>query len=509
MGTLSSLTGAGSGGGGGDPQATFQASANVANGDLVVLNDNGTVAPVTLQSFSSDLSTSSSITNIYGGNATRYSNGGHFAGYNETNNQYVITASSNNNSTYLYRASFNSSTGAFTLHNFAGRSSVYATMLAQDYNTYDNFYFVSRNSAGNLELETIYWDGTNYRNGNGYGVGGSVSTKSNCAYVGVNDDGTVIVASGSNSGNRIGVGSATPNGNGSGTLTVNYNVTAREAGAGDMNYTIDDGGFHGAHCGGNVHAILHRNGNDGMNLWLMPINADANGVTWGTPVYTGLPSSGNYLDVCYDPVGNVGLILYGNAIKGFTVDKTNLTASFFSVTTNGSPQSSGGIGFNRSAGLFHYLAGTSAGGIGKTVETFTLTSDGTQGTITEYILDASNANGSWAAEFPTFHNFQNTGLIGLTFNNNQNNQQYITTMTPAYSTTNMDSHFGEAKDAITSGSAGPVAMFNRDLTIANAGFTKGQKLYANSSGTSLATSGTYRVGYAKDSDTVLILGDPS
>jgi len=45
MGTLSSLTG-GSGGGGGDPTGKFQASATVANGDLVVLNDSGRVAPV-------------------------------------------------------------------------------------------------------------------------------------------------------------------------------------------------------------------------------------------------------------------------------------------------------------------------------------------------------------------------------------------------------------------------------------------------------------------------------
>ena len=36
MGTLSSLTG-GSGGGGGDPTAKFQASDTVANGDLVIL----------------------------------------------------------------------------------------------------------------------------------------------------------------------------------------------------------------------------------------------------------------------------------------------------------------------------------------------------------------------------------------------------------------------------------------------------------------------------------------
>ena len=496
----------GGSGGGGDPQATFQASANVANGDLVVLNKNGTVEPVTLQSFSADLTTSTTVNPIYGSTANRYSNGGHFMGYNSTNDQYILTVSTANNNTILYRGSINSS-GAQSMSAITTRSNVYATHLAQDYNKYDNFYFGSRNSAGNMQVEALYWNGSNYTNGSQYGVGGSTSTASNCVYVGVNDDGTVIASSKSNANNRIGMAALTPSGNGSGTMTLQYNITNTEASTSDMSYAIDDGGFHGAHCGGNVHAILHRHNGDGLNLWVMPVYADASSVTYGTPAYSGLPSAGNYLDVCYDPVGNVGLILYGSGVKGFTVDKTNLTVSFFSVTTNTAPQSSGGIGFNRKAGLFLYLCGHS--GARRTVEAFTLSSDGTQGSITEYALDNTSSIGDWTAEFPTIHNFQDKGSCGVTFNSSTNNQQYMTTFAPAYETTNMDSYFGEAKEAITSGAAGAVGIMQRTVDIPNAGFSKGSKLYANSGGSTLATSGTYRVGYATDTDTVLVLGNPS
>ena len=75
--------------------------------------------------------------------------------------------------------------------------------------------------------------------------------------------------------------------------------------------------------------------------------------------------------------------------------------------------------------------------------------------------------------------------------------------------TNVENHFGEAKEAISSGAAGSVAILNRTKDIADSGFQKGQKLFANPSGTALATSGTYRVGHATDEDTVLVLGDPS
>ena len=67
MATLSSLTG-GSGGGGGDPTAKFQAAAAIANGDLVILNANGTVQPVTSQIQSGNFTRSDNGTATYGNN---------------------------------------------------------------------------------------------------------------------------------------------------------------------------------------------------------------------------------------------------------------------------------------------------------------------------------------------------------------------------------------------------------------------------------------------------------
>ena len=64
MGTTSSFFGGS--GGGGDPTGKFQAAATVAEGDLVVLNDNGTVQPVTFSSVSANLSISDAQTNVGG-----------------------------------------------------------------------------------------------------------------------------------------------------------------------------------------------------------------------------------------------------------------------------------------------------------------------------------------------------------------------------------------------------------------------------------------------------------
>jgi hypothetical protein len=94
---------------------------------------------------------------------------------------------------------------------------------------------------------------------------------------------------------------------------------------------------------------------------------------------------------------------------------------------------------------------------------------------------------------------------------------YITNSNHSYATefeipsvnTNVASYFGQAKEAITSGSAGPVGIIQRTVDVSNSSFATGGKLFANPSGSSLATSGTYQVGYASDADTVIVTGDPS
>jgi len=503
MGTLSSLTGGGSGGGG-DPSGKFQASATVANGDLVVLNNNGTVAPVSFTNNSANLAISDAPTFI-GNNGSFRSNGGHWAFYNSTNNQYLVHHSNTSSGGDLYYNSYNSSTGAFSINHIYTQSNIYGNMIAQDYNTTNNFYYAYRNSAGNMMVRPIYWSGSNYSQGNEYGIGGSSAVGANCVYCGVNDDGTVIVVGRGNS-NKIGVGAFTSSGNNSASGTVNYNITSTQNTA--MSYQINNDRFHGAHCGGSVHAIVHGNTGASGSCFIMPISATSGGVAFGTEGDTGLTGAA-YVDVCYDPVGNVGIVLCGNGVKGFTIDKSALTVSFFSVTVSGT-QSSGGLGFNRTAKLFAHSAGTAASSLDRKVELFTLDSSGAQGGITTITLDPSETPGSgYAHEYPTFHNFQGTGQMGITYNSNGNNYQYLTSFIPSFSQTDIDSHFGEAQEAISSGAVGSVGILNRSVDITGASFQKGQKLFANPSGTALATSGTYRVGHATDGDTVLVLGDPS
>ena len=507
MGTLSSLTG-GSGGGGGDPTAKFQASATVANGDLVVLNDNGTVAPVTFSSVASNLSISDAQTNV-GGSGSRWSNGSQFFFYNATNNQYINSFSTNSTSAELKYSSFNSSTGAFTTGNIYTQANIYGNMMAQDYSTTDNFYFAYRNSSGNMMIRPIVYNSSyqHYYYGSEYGIGGSSSVSSQCVYCGVNDDGTVIVA-GRNNQSKLGVGSFTSNGNNSTTGSSNYYITNN---ADPASHTIGNSKFHGAHCGGDVHAIVHENNTvGGSNISITPISANASGVSFGGSFNSGLSYAGDYVDVCYDPVGNVGIVCGGQGIKGFTVDKTALTVTFFSVSSTLTIAASAGVGFNRTAKLFAISGGTAASGMHRKIDLFTLTSSGTQGTITTVELDPSVTSGTgYAMEYTGLHNFQGLAQMGVTYNSSADNNQYITSFQPAYNATNMGNYFGEAKEAIASGSTGSVAILNRTKDISGSSFSEGQKLFANPSGTALATSGTLRVGHATDTDTILVLGDPS
>ena len=506
MGTTSSFFGGS--GGGGDPTGKFQAAATVAEGDLVVLNDNGTVQPVTFSSVSANLSISDAQTNV-GGNGARWSNGSQFFFYNATNNQYINSFSTNSTSAELKYSSFNSSTGAFTTGNIYTQANIYGNMMAQDYNTTENFYFAYRNSSGNMNVRPIVYNSGygHYYYGSEYGVGGSAAVSSQCVYCGVNDDGTVIIA-GRGDQSKIGVASFTSNGNNSASGTVNYNITSNQNTSGTQ---IANSKFHGAHCGGNVHAIVHNN-TSGVtnNVSITPISATSSGVSFGTTADSGLTMSGDYVDVCYDPVGNVGIVLGGQGIKGFTVNKIALTVTFFNVSTSFSVATSGGVGFNRTANLFAVSPGTAASGNHRKIDLFTLNSSGTQGSITTVELDPSSTSGTGLAfEYTGLHNFQGLAQMGVTYNSNQDNNQYITSFSPAYNATNMSSYFGEAKEAISTNAAGSVAILNRTKDIPNSSFGEGQKLFANPSGTALATSGTYRVGHATDTDTVLVLGDPS
>ena len=108
-----------------------------------------------------------------------------------------------------------------------------------------------------------------------------------------------------------------------------------------------------------------------------------------------------------------------------------------------------------------------------------------------------------------FQVFSFNSGVGISGNYINSSGVHATQFHPSYLETNMAQHFGEAKEAISSGAAGSVGILNRSVDFTGSSFQEGQKLFANPSGTALATSGTYRVGHATDKDTVLVLGDPS
>ena len=134
MGTLSSLTGGGSGGGGGDPTGKFQASATVANGDLVVLNDNGTVAPVTSTAIASDFTKSDNGTKVQSSSSpsgfgmTAYS-----GAYNQTHDKYlwVYRDDTGNVYSYLKQANYDNSSETFTNVSQRTQISMYAHWMSQ------------------------------------------------------------------------------------------------------------------------------------------------------------------------------------------------------------------------------------------------------------------------------------------------------------------------------------------------------------------------------------------
>lgn len=508
----------GGSGGGGDPQATFQASANVANGDLVILNNNGTVAPVSQQSFSANITTSQTGSQLTTGTTNPDSGNGRWTYYNDTNAQFVQSTEIGS-TVYLSRAVETSvGSGQWTISSIASRVNVYETHLAQGTgSSSDYFYWGYRDNAGNIYVEPVYHNGSNYTNGSNIGISGSVASGSKCLYIGNNDDGTIAVAARCNSNQRIGACHLNYTGGSSITRSSgNPDITSGEAPATLGSTTvngIDDGGFAGVHVGGNVHVIHFRNNSDGANPYIVAVEITATGNTWGTPVRVSQSGGVDQVQMAYDTEGNVGMVAYANNFVGFTV--SGLTITTFSVTgltyTSVANQA---LAYNSIAKQFMFLVGAN-----RAVELFTLSSDGTQGAVTTLTLDGTETN-TYGMEYPRMAKMQgNTARTLITFHASvpggtghyitNSNQGFMTSFTPAYETTNIDSYFGEAKDAITSGSTGPVGIMKRTVDFAGSSFTKGKELFVNSGGSAMSETGTVRVGYATDSDTILVTGEPS
>jgi len=510
MGTLSSLTGGGSGGGGGDPQGTFQASANVANGDLVVLNDNGTVEPVSSTLNAADFTQSDNGTKLLGSSIRQSSSYGVSMHHNGTRDEYISVAHRDQNEEVTVGSwTYNDSTGQYTNLNYLINGQQYYRVDVHNDNDNDVMLLGFSDGSGDIRVRGAFHDGTNWTVSNSSSpVQGGAGTL-NCAYVGRSADGTIALACRSNS--MLGVARLSWTNNNTAPQIIDYAYSTNQfSGLNSQQNYIDDGGFYGAYCGGNTHVVAVRDSQNSYEQKLVAFNVTSGGLTYGTVASTGINTSNNYGMIAYDPVGNVGIVGHYNGsttpIKAFTVN-SNLSITVHG--TVGSARSVGMVGFNPTSNQFFIQSNN------REFTIFSLDNTGnvTNSSTANVYPSLGNTQMEFGSLFPKTNSqynllsFQSSGNAGGYINSA--NHIYTTQFAPEYVETNVDKHFGEAKEAITSGNAGPVAILNRTKDITGSSFQKGGKLFANPSGSALATSGTYRVGYATDTDTILVTGDPS
>ena len=510
MGTLSSLTGGGSGGGGGDPSGKFQASATVANGDLVVLNDNGTVAPVT--SVSNTRAVDQTFDPLTSENVDVSSS------RQALTSLFYTSTQSNKPWLYLYqkrsagRLYYAQSNAPSSNHDFSFQSIAYNNSdefaAAQDPND-SGRVAVAFKTSNDVYLVTYYHDGTDWLKTNPRHMSSSGSWGSSGLYVGFNDDGTIAVFG--TSSNDLGHGHANYAGGSSTSPTRNIAMASNKLNNSTMGFVIDY--CQGVHLGGSRHLIVFRDQSSTAKLFGMIVTSSSTGATFHTPPTELIDNqSTDQVSLAYDKVNNIGVIAHKDQEIGFrantdnTITKVSLSHDITKNTGDGYYR----VKYNPITKRFIYFETRG------NVSTFALATDGTvsdldqfyhttfpSGTYTStydgvYISEQTQ----FAREFLIFISQNST--VGLT-----SDRAYLTSYSPAYVDTNIDNHFGEAKEAIASGAAGSVGILNRTKDILGSSFQKGQKLFANPSGTALATSGTYRVGHATDGDTVLVLGDPS
>lgn len=515
MGTLSSLTGGGSSGGGGDPSGKFQASATVANGDLVVLNDNGTVAPVTSVLQATQFTRSDNGTNVDGATSNPASTYGSAIVHNGTRDEYIMIV--RNSSSYLTFDAFtyNDSTGQFTAIT-NGLSNMYSGAWCVHADQTNNVFIIGFLDTSNRpRVRGIYHNGSNWVLSND-SVYLQTAGASDCIYTGRSADG-VIVAASRETGGHVGTTTLSWDNSGTPQQTSAYMNNASQRLSGSSSGLLgnaDLGGFYGAFCGGQVHVVHVRDTGDSFKGKLLAFNAAVGGTTFGTYTATGITTANNYGHIVYDPIGNVGLTFHDDGTGTNNAPCVAFTVNAdLSITIHGEVTKCyayGSLGFNPVTNLFTVQTD------GRVFKSFALNSSGVKTSETTNTLLPSTS-GSLNCEYGDIRPRTNSPFDIYSFRGDRNfgsyvvntNQSYGTQAHPAYLQTNIDNHFGEAKEAIASGAAGSVGILNRSVDITGASFQKGQKLFANPSGTALATSGTYRVGHATDGDSVLVLGDPS
>ena len=502
----------GGSGGGGDPQATFQASANVANGDLVVLNDNGTVAPVTSTNYPADFTITDSGTKMIANGSPNSATTGKWGIHNPTLGRYLFCARENGGNIYHkpYVATYNDTTNQYT---FTARTtfSGYAGMMARKFSPSNGVLYGWVDANSYFKVRGFYWDGGTYSLTSDRTMeSGGMST--NSAYVNPNGEGSSNWGcAGLDSSGYLVTAHGTWDGSVS-TPTTSNNMSQRRF---TETANIYANSLTGSHVSGSVHvfAFIKSSG----YLAFVAAKIEAGSTTYGTITETSIQPQSSYKSQEYDTDSNMGIVTYyqgstTNALA-FSVDASSLDVTVYQTISTTATGSSSSVGYNPVAKKFMICDSTTSD-----VEIFTVASDGTQGTVTTHDFHP-NAGAEAYVENACIFPRRNTGNMAIIFNSGTNppsssyidtaNHMYVTQFGVPYVDTNIDSHFGEAKEAITSGNAGPVGILNRTVDVTGASFQKGQKLFANPSGSALATSGTYRVGYATDGDTILVTGDAS
>ena len=500
----------GGSGGGGDPQATFQASANVSANDLVALMNNGTIKPVNSDNVTIDFGSEQYVN---GANGTSYNANGKKskAFYNPTQDKYIlltlfgnslyimtasvsgttVTIQSNSGSTYDYCGSIRGFDACWDATN---EQVVVATIQTNDYAVLSSIYWSSSNSRFQRSAGTT-WAGASYLG--------------DAAIIAENGDGTgiAIYNFGNANGNTYAwtnTSAASPpsvtNSSGNQVLASYPVVTTSKWAAlwkiADKTYAC----------------MYYTSANGNTNFSILTDNGTS--VTSGNNNSTFMQNMAQgVLTFAYNPVAKIALV--GN-VNNSTAWKT----FSFNGTTPSTPTSVGSLpqGGNYTAVSYSsfqdkFVAFLQSSGTANQFEmaTFDIDDSGVCQNITIEADSFTHPNtGSSFFEYPQVSTPDPNSDIAFVFGNNSaDNYEYVIAGSPPYLDTNIDQYFGQATEAITSGSTGAVSISNRSVDLGGNTFQKGQKLFANPSGSALATSGTYRVGYATDGDTVLVTGEPS
>jgi hypothetical protein len=507
MGTTSSFFGGG--GGGGDPQANFQASANVTSGDLVVLNNNGTVEPVTSVAYAADFTKSNNGTKIVADGTPNFSQTGKWGIYNSTQDKYLFAVKRDSGSNAdIYQATYSEATEEFTL-TFRGQIVSNANMMARKFSPNQGVMYAWRKTNGYMYVRSFYWSGTSYSLSND-SYCGSTGISSQVAYINPNGEGSSSFAVGGLTNNYVSITHGTHSGDSSSpSMSHQMESTDRRWDAGGSNWSSNS--LVGRHVKDDVHVFV---GDEANSLSVFACRVESNATTYGAKNQLSVPVGSAYKSFEYDTDTNIGVFTYYSSgsktkAKAISVNPTTLVTTTYDLNLE-IEGSSATVGYNPTAKIWQVLGSNQS-----KVHYFTLSSDGTQGVVSS--TNFHPATSPFYAEHGCLFPAASSSMVAI-FNSGSNptsayvdtaNHTYATQYEIPYTNTNVDTYFGEAKEAITSGSAGPIAMLNRSIDIADSSFQKGQKLFANPSGTSLATSGTYRVGYASDADTVIVTGDPS